>query len=163
MSPDSALHIVSDLEPAGDQPEAIRALVRGYAAEDKKCQTLLGVTGSGKTLTMAHVVEQLGLPDYDAGVLVGDRGLADYFEEVVGKGVEPKAASNWVLGSVLQELGDRGIAVAELREAVGGKQREEQFEREIGLHGLLPLRAEPRRKDRCSRVRRVRLKERRCK
>ena len=64
-------------------------------------------------------VEQLGLPDYDAGVLVGDRRLADYFEEVVGKGVEPKAASNWVLGSVLQELGDRGIAIAELRETVG--------------------------------------------
>jgi len=62
VSPDSAFHIVSDLEPAGDQPEAIEALVRGYAAEQKKCQTLLGVTGSGKTFTMAHVIEQLGLP-----------------------------------------------------------------------------------------------------
>ena len=63
-------------------------------------------------------VEQLGLPDYDAGVLVGDRALADYFEECLGHGVEAKAASNWIMGSVLKELGDRGIAIGELRERV---------------------------------------------
>jgi len=66
----------------------------------------------------ARFIEQLGLPDYDAGVLVSDRGLADYFEAVVGEGVEPKAASNWILGSVLQELSG-GRTLGDLRERVG--------------------------------------------
>ncbi len=66
----------------------------------------------------ARFIEQLRLPDYDAGVLVSDRALADYFEAVVREGVEPKAASNWILGSVLQELSG-GKALADLRERVG--------------------------------------------
>jgi len=55
-------HLVSEYEPAGDQPEAIEALARGYLEDAKKHQTLLGVTGSGKTFTMAHVIARLGLP-----------------------------------------------------------------------------------------------------
>ncbi len=47
--------------PAGDQPRAIRELTAGLARGDKY-QTLLGVTGSGKTMTMAHVVANLGKP-----------------------------------------------------------------------------------------------------
>jgi len=47
--------------PAGDQPRAIEELVRGFARGDRY-QVLLGVTGSGKTMTMAHVVARLGLP-----------------------------------------------------------------------------------------------------
>ena len=47
--------------PAGDQPRAIRELTAGLARGDKY-QTLLGVTGSGKTMTMAHVVVNLGKP-----------------------------------------------------------------------------------------------------
>ena len=62
MGGDAKFHIVSDFEPAGDQPEAIDALARGYLDDGKACQTLLGVTGSGKTLTMAHVIARLGLP-----------------------------------------------------------------------------------------------------
>lgn len=58
--------------------------------------------------------EQLGLPPYDAAVLAEDRGIADYFEECVRLGAEPKAASNWVMGSVLRELKARGIAVGQL-------------------------------------------------
>jgi excinuclease ABC subunit B len=57
-----AFHLVSDYQPAGDQPEAIEALARGYLEEGKKYQTLLGVTGSGKTFTMAHTIARLGLP-----------------------------------------------------------------------------------------------------
>ncbi len=53
--------VVSSFEPAGDQPEAIRQLVEGIQA-GLAAQTLLGVTGSGKTFTMAHVVEQLQRP-----------------------------------------------------------------------------------------------------
>lgn len=51
----------SDWKPKGDQPKAIRALVRAFR-EGKRRQTLLGVTGSGKTFVMANVIEQLGVP-----------------------------------------------------------------------------------------------------
>ena len=51
----------SDYEPRGDQPEAIEQLVRGLEAGEKH-QVLLGVTGSGKTFTMAKVIEQLNRP-----------------------------------------------------------------------------------------------------
>ena len=49
------------LEPAGDQPQAIVKLVEGIE-DGLKYQTLLGVTGSGKTYTMAHVIARLGRP-----------------------------------------------------------------------------------------------------
>ncbi len=47
--------------PTGDQPQAIEKLVRGFKAGNQ-CQTLLGVTGSGKTFTMANVIQQLNKP-----------------------------------------------------------------------------------------------------
>jgi excinuclease ABC subunit B len=53
--------LVSPFAPAGDQPQAIDALVRGLEA-GKRHQTLLGVTGSGKTFTMANVIARLGRP-----------------------------------------------------------------------------------------------------
>ncbi|MHC4253773.1 MAG: excinuclease ABC subunit UvrB, partial [Planctomycetota bacterium] len=51
----------SDFEPAGDQPRAINALTRGLA-KGKRFQTLLGVTGSGKTFVMANVIRELDRP-----------------------------------------------------------------------------------------------------
>ena len=53
--------LFSDFTPKGDQPKAIDALVRGLEA-GKPFQTLLGVTGSGKTFTMANVIERLQRP-----------------------------------------------------------------------------------------------------
>ena len=53
--------IVSDFKPAGDQPRAIDVLAKGIEAGYQK-QVLLGVTGSGKTFTMAKVVEQVQRP-----------------------------------------------------------------------------------------------------
>ncbi|HNZ29343.1 MAG TPA: DEAD/DEAH box helicase family protein, partial [Candidatus Goldiibacteriota bacterium] len=53
--------IKSDFTPQGDQPEAIKKLVSSIAGGEK-FQTLLGVTGSGKTFTMAKVIEQLNRP-----------------------------------------------------------------------------------------------------
>ena len=53
--------LVSDYEPRGDQPEALAQLVRGLRDGDKH-QVLLGVTGSGKTFTMAKVIEQANRP-----------------------------------------------------------------------------------------------------
>ena len=51
----------SEYKPTGDQPQAIRELVAGFRAGNQ-CETLLGVTGSGKTFTMANVIEALNKP-----------------------------------------------------------------------------------------------------
>ena len=56
-----ALEIVSDFEPAGDQPQAIDDLLEGLGSGDRD-NVLLGVTGSGKTFTMAHVIQSLQRP-----------------------------------------------------------------------------------------------------
>jgi len=53
--------LVSEFQPTGDQPEAIDSLVKGFE-QGKKQQTLLGVTGSGKTFTMANVIAKLNKP-----------------------------------------------------------------------------------------------------
>ena len=53
--------LVSQYKPTGDQPQAIADLVRGFK-EGNQCETLLGVTGSGKTFTMANVIQQLNKP-----------------------------------------------------------------------------------------------------
>lgn len=58
---EGVFRLVADWDPAGDQPEAIEALVRGFE-EGLSRQTLLGVTGSGKTYTMAQVVQRLQRP-----------------------------------------------------------------------------------------------------
>ncbi|MCB9853500.1 MAG: excinuclease ABC subunit UvrB [Phycisphaerales bacterium] len=55
-------NIVSEMSPAGDQPAAIEALVSGFRDRGKRAQTLLGVTGSGKTFTMANVIERINKP-----------------------------------------------------------------------------------------------------
>lgn len=51
----------SEYKPTGDQPQAIEKLANGII-EGKKCQTLLGVTGSGKTFTMANIIEKVQKP-----------------------------------------------------------------------------------------------------
>ncbi len=62
MKPDSSIfELVAPYAPAGDQPAAIDALVRGIE-EGKGSQVLMGVTGSGKTFTMANVIARVGRP-----------------------------------------------------------------------------------------------------
>ena len=51
----------STFKPAGDQPQAIKKLVEGFK-KGKSCQTLLGVTGSGKTFTVANVIAAMQKP-----------------------------------------------------------------------------------------------------
>jgi len=68
----TAFRLVSDFQPKGDQPKAIDQLVHGIEA-DLKEQVLLGVTGSGKTFTMAHVIARVGRP---ALVLAHNKTLA---------------------------------------------------------------------------------------
>jgi len=53
--------LISDFKPTGDQPQAIEKLVNGLK-DGLKHQVLLGVTGSGKTFTMANVIEKIQLP-----------------------------------------------------------------------------------------------------
>ncbi|MHA6686606.1 excinuclease ABC subunit UvrB [Mesorhizobium sp. A556] len=67
-----AIKMVSDFEPAGDQPTAIKDLVEGIANDDRT-QVLLGVTGSGKTFTMAKVIEETQRP---ALILAPNKTLA---------------------------------------------------------------------------------------
>jgi excinuclease ABC subunit B len=67
-----AITMVSDFEPAGDQPTAIRDLVSGIRENDRT-QVLLGVTGSGKTFTMAKVIEETQRP---ALILAPNKTLA---------------------------------------------------------------------------------------
>ena len=64
--------IHSEFQPAGDQPQAIAALVDGVARGERD-QVLLGVTGSGKTFTMAHVIQQMQRP---ALILAPNKTLA---------------------------------------------------------------------------------------
>ena len=59
--PDSPFRLYQPFEPAGDQPQAIAKLVEGIS-DGLSFQTLLGVTGSGKTFTMANVIARLGRP-----------------------------------------------------------------------------------------------------
>ncbi|HXK33598.1 MAG TPA: excinuclease ABC subunit UvrB [Dehalococcoidia bacterium] len=68
----SSFKLVSDFKPTGDQPQAIEKLVQGLR-DGAKAQTLLGVTGSGKTFTMANVVAQYQRPTL---VLAPNRTLA---------------------------------------------------------------------------------------
>lgn len=61
MSEEKIFKLESPYKPTGDQPQAIEQLVKGFQ-EGNQCQTLLGVTGSGKTFTMANVIQQLNKP-----------------------------------------------------------------------------------------------------
>ncbi len=67
-----ALEVVSDLQPSGDQPEAIEALAHGVLRGDR-VQTLLGITGSGKSFTTAHVIAAVQRPTL---VLAPNKSLA---------------------------------------------------------------------------------------
>ncbi len=74
-------HITSQYQPTGDQPEAIRQLTEGIRRGDP-AQVLLGVTGSGKTFTMANVIAQVGKPTL---ILSHNKTLAaQLYEEMKG-------------------------------------------------------------------------------
>ena len=61
LSGDAGFKLHSDFQPAGDQPKAIQELVAGLKQNERN-QVLLGITGSGKTFTMAHVIQQIQRP-----------------------------------------------------------------------------------------------------
>ncbi|HEX3159887.1 MAG TPA: excinuclease ABC subunit UvrB [Gemmatimonadaceae bacterium] len=59
---DAVFDLQAPFQPAGDQPRAIEELTTGLVRRQDRFQTLLGVTGSGKTMTMANVIQRVGLP-----------------------------------------------------------------------------------------------------
>ncbi len=61
----------------------------------------------------ARYIKDYGITDYDAGVLVADRDVADYFAEIADTSGEGKLAANWVMGSVLAELNQTGSVITE--------------------------------------------------
>jgi len=61
VNPQSPFRLNQPFAPAGDQPQAIARLIDGLN-DGLVCQTLLGVTGSGKTFTMANVIASIGVP-----------------------------------------------------------------------------------------------------
>ncbi len=63
----------------------------------------------------ARIITQYGLPEYDAGVLVSEKALADYFEGAAELSKNPKAISNWVMTEVLRFLSEKEIEITELK------------------------------------------------
>jgi len=63
-------------------------------------------------------VEQYGLPEYDAGVLVADAAVASYYEQAAAGSKNPKAISNWMMTELLGKFADNEIAPAQLAELV---------------------------------------------
>ncbi len=63
----------------------------------------------------ARFEREHGLPAYDAGVLVAEKAVADFFEAVVGAGAPPKAASNWVMTDLLRRLAEREMDLGACR------------------------------------------------
>lgn len=60
-------------------------------------------------------VADYGIPDYDAGVIVADKSVADYFEAAVGQGSNPKSVSNWIMTEMLRLLGERGLDIDDVK------------------------------------------------
>ncbi len=69
--------LITNFTPTGDQPNAIESLIRGVENNEKH-QTLLGVTGSGKTFTVANVIQRLNKPTL---VLAHNKTLAANFTQ----------------------------------------------------------------------------------
>jgi len=63
----------------------------------------------------SRFVEDYALPEYDAAILTADRHVADFFEECVRAGSEPKAVSNWVLTEVLRYLNEKKLTIREIK------------------------------------------------
>src|SRR6185369_4428756 len=63
----------------------------------------------------ARFVNDFGLSQYDAAVLTGDKAVADYYEDVLAAGANPKSAANWIIGSLFSLMNRDGID----REAIG--------------------------------------------
>ncbi len=98
--------IKSEFAPTGDQPEAIGQLSEGFA-NGKKFQTLLGVTGSGKTFTMANIIQKLQKPTL---IIAHNKTLAaqlyNEFQEFF-----PENAVEYFGGIIIRKNGKRKLRI----------------------------------------------------
>jgi len=62
-----------------------------------------------------RLIEEHGLPEYDAEVITADREIASYYEQTVAAGAEPKAASNWLMGEIMGYLNEQDMLIADLQ------------------------------------------------
>ena len=60
-------------------------------------------------------MREFGIPDYDAGVLVSDKGVSDFFEAAAALSPNPKAVSNWIMTEMLRLLSEREIEISEAK------------------------------------------------
>jgi aspartyl-tRNA(Asn)/glutamyl-tRNA(Gln) amidotransferase subunit B len=83
--------------------------------------TVAGVRGALPELPAAkeaRFVSQYRLPAYDAALLTSSRDIAQYYEDVVGAGADPKAASNWVMGEVMAWINERNSNIGVLSQRI---------------------------------------------
>jgi len=62
-----------------------------------------------------RLITTLGLSEYDAGIITGSRALAEFFDEMVGLGCEPKTAANWIMGELLRLLNANNMEVKDCK------------------------------------------------
>src|SRR5699024_4534135 len=67
-----------------------------------------------------RLIKEYSIPEYDAGVLIQSRELADFFEETVKYSKDANQVSNWLMGDVLRRLNDAGLEIKDLK--FGGKE-----------------------------------------
>ena len=82
--------------------------------EDAQIEAWRNTLPEAPRVRRQRFVEQYGLPDYDAGVLVADRDVADFYEAAVEAGGNAKAVSNWVMTDVLRVLAEKGCRIGDL-------------------------------------------------
>ncbi len=81
---------------------------------EAEIEALQGQLPELPTVRQARFVAEYGLPNYDAGVLVADKAVADYFEQAAACGGSPKAISNWIMTEVLRVLAEGAGEIATL-------------------------------------------------
>ncbi len=59
-------------------------------------------------------IKELGLPEYDSGIITSQKALADFFEETTALCGKPKEVSNWIMGELMRKLGDEGIEAKDM-------------------------------------------------
>ena len=91
--------IVSEYQPAGDQPEAIEKLAQGIKLGFTE-QTLLGVTGSGKTFTMANIIQKVQKPNY---MFISCGGKEQRLVEAIDKAVPALKAAGYNVDGYVSE------------------------------------------------------------
>ncbi|MBN1809134.1 MAG: Asp-tRNA(Asn)/Glu-tRNA(Gln) amidotransferase subunit GatB [Planctomycetes bacterium] len=93
--------------PEPDLPE--------FHISEEMIKRLKGCVGELPLERKRRYMSEYGLSDYDAGVLTGEKPVAEYFEKIVETGADAKKACNWVTQDILRVLGEKKIAIGELK------------------------------------------------